>query len=134
MKKAISLTLLLINAFAFTAAQKSLTEVIFGENGGITFSVEKVTPPEDHLFVMSGRAVAELWTEEEGKSTDPESVIATSFDRDSLVEMGRNPLFSMITEAYATHRPITLTPDVVWMAISQALSHQIYMHADQYRD
>lgn len=134
MKKTISLTLLLINAFVVTVAQNSINELVFGEDGGITFSVEKVTPPDEPLFVMSGRAVAEHWTEEEGKSTDPESVIATSFDRDSLVEMGRNPLFSMITEAYATHRPITLTPDVVWMAISQALSHQIYMHADQYRD
>ena len=134
MKKNISLTLLLINAFVVTVAQNSINELVFGEDGGITFSVEKVTPPDEPLFVMSGRAVAEHWTEEEGKSTDPESVIATSFDRDSLVEMGRNPLFSMITEAYATHRPITLTPDVVWMAISQALSHQIYMHADQYRD
>ena len=134
MKKALSLALLFINAFVVTVAQNSLAELVFGEDGGITFSVEKVTPPDEPLFVMSGRAVAEHWTEEEGKSTDPESVIATSFDSDSLVEMGRNPLFSMITEAYATHRPITLTPDVVWMAISQALSHQIYMHADQYRD
>lgn len=59
MKKTISLTLLLINAFVVTVAQNSLNELVFGEDGGITFSVEKVTPPDEPLFVMSGRAVAE---------------------------------------------------------------------------
>lgn len=132
MRKVLVLTLLLIETFA--VAQNRLTELIFGKDGGITFSVEKVTPPDEPLDVISGREVAEFWIEEEGKSADPESVIATSFDRERLVEMGNNPLFSMITEAYATHRPITLTPDVVWMAISQALSHQIYTNSDLYRD
>ena len=37
-------------------------------------------------------------------------------------------------DAYAEHRPFVLSPDMVWMLISQGFSHHINANPEKYRD
>ena len=61
-------------------------------------------------------------------------VLKTSFEGQSLCHLGKDNFFKCIVQAYADHRPLVLSPDMVWLVISQGFSRYVNAHAEEMRD
>jgi len=87
----------------------------------VTIKVEELSKPEKLLPVWKVEA--------------KENTLSVNVDADSLVlSYGTHPFFYGMYEAYASHRPFVLSPDMVWMLISQGFSHHINADPEKYRD
>ena len=57
-----------------------------------------------------------------------------SFEGDTLGFTSKDVMFQFFVKAYAEHRPIVLSPDIVWMLIGQGFSHYVNENAEQLRE
>jgi len=109
----------------------------------ITFKVEDLQPPNKLLRVEDYRVILEdLIRLDNGVSryslneqhTDPAfNIIAKSEVNDSLVTRGYHPFFEGMYAAYADHRPFTLSPDMVWLLISQGFANHVNNNSEEMR-
>ena len=62
--------------------------------------------------------------------------IAWSFSDDEqfYTFKGKDVFFQTIVRAYAEHRPLVLSPDMVWLLISQGFARYVNVHSDELRD
>src|ERR1700748_1749334 len=131
MKKIAALTFLLfVNVLVY--AQK-----------GVTFKVEDLKPPDHTLKVESYQTILEdLIRLDNGVSryplnrphTDPRfNIIAKSKITDSLVTRGYHSFFEGMYAAYADHRPFTLSPDMMWLLISQGFANHVNNNSEELR-
>lgn len=107
-------------------------------NGSITFAVDEVEHPTNHCgWCMSGTELAKgLNRNTEGNlfSDWAPELLANSFsDEKDLYDIGEDVLFQMLLKAWCQHRPVTLSPDAIWLIICQQVSHCINENPEQYR-
>ena len=117
---------------------------VFAQTGNrVSFALEELDPPADMLSTSTVDRLYEillckdygtnLQTTEEIASRC--RIIADSFGDAQIVSMyGYNPFFFGLCEAYAHHRPVVLSPDVVWVLISQGFANHINNNSELYRD
>ena len=132
MRQILSLTLLLLFAVAPASADKA--RILEQKQGSITFVVDENLPePIDGYF--NGKSQAER-IKKLGDSAYynlDNTYIAASFWEQPLSCVDA-PFFTGMVRAFADHRPITLSPDVIWMLISQAFSHDVNAAPEKFRD
>ncbi len=89
----------------------------------IKFAVDAVNPAADLLPTVPLRSLHRdaLWT-----AGDPDLPV--------LQPDGIHPLLGAVTRAFADHRPLTLSPDAVWLTVLQGVARHIRVHADKLRD
>lgn len=64
-----------------------------------------------------------------------ERVHACAQQQGSLVAGVRaHPLIAALHEAFAEHRPLSLSPDIVWLTLMQGLAHHVNMNAEKLRE
>ena len=104
--------------FLFMLLSLAFTDAALAQ---VTIKVEELSKPEKLLPVWKVEA--------------KENTLSVNVDADSLVlSYGTHPFFYGMYEAYASHRPFVLSPDMVWMLISQGFSHHINADPEKYRD
>ena len=87
----------------------------------VTIKIEELSKPESLLRVK--------------KVSMGESMLSMNVDADSLAYFDdKNPFFYGMYDAYADHRPFVLSPDMIWLLISQGFSHHINANPEKYRD
>lgn len=59
--------------------------------------------------------------------------IASSFHNETLGYVGSDVLYKCMIDAYADHRPLVLSPDMIWLVLCQAFSHHIKSNPEKYR-
>jgi len=88
----------------------------------VTFRVDDVTPaaealPTRPLFDLAPDALA--------------------FGRDPATRViepnGVHPLLHAIGQAFADHRPLVLSPDAVWLTVTQGVAQHVRLHAEELR-
>lgn len=90
----------------------------------VTIKIEKLSKPETLLPMQE---VLPRWC--------TGNTLSINVDADSLVYFDEtNPFFYGMYEAYANHRPFVLSPDMIWLLISQGFSHHINADPEKYRD
>lgn len=102
---------------------------------GVTFEVEKLSKPErilpmrsyENLYRMLISSDLKLtpYLIEKDKMDVPFNIIAKSEAPDSLVTYGYNSFFNGMYQAYAEHRPFVLSPDMIWLLISQGFARHV---------
>ena len=110
----------------------------------VTIKIEELSKPEKLLPVSStNRIVEDLVLEdaqlylsimEKSKIAYDYSVLSINVDAERLVSYGAHSFFYGMYEAYASHRPFVLSPDMIWMLIAQGFSHHINANPEKYRD
>lgn len=95
----------------------------FAQNS-TTYTIEKLSKPSKFLYQMP--------------STDVFNYSKANIEKlselpDSLVTMGEHPFLTGILTAYREHRPFVLSPDIVWLLISQGFSRHISNNAEEFR-
>ena len=98
----------------------SLLAISVAVSAQVTIKVEELSKPEKLLPI--------------GKVEPDGNTLSVNVDADSLVLIGAHPFFYGMYDAYASHRPFVLSPDMVWMLISQGFSHHINADPEKYRD
>jgi hypothetical protein len=63
----------------------------------------------------------------------PYNIIAKSHAPDSLVVWGYHPFFNGMYQAYADHRPFVISPDMIWLLISQGFARHVSANAELLR-
>ncbi|WP_436527963.1 DUF4419 domain-containing protein [Actinoplanes sp. HUAS TT8] len=89
----------------------------------ITFPVDDVEPA---LGALPTRPLSSLHEDALWTAGDPDLPV--------LPPTGVHPLLGAVTRAFADHRPLTLSPDVVWLTVLQGVARHIRVHADELRD
>ena len=52
---------------------------------------------------------------------------------DSIQYMGEDAFYQTLVRAYAYHRPLVLSPDMIWLLISQSFGEFVYKNAEELR-
>ena len=108
---------------------------------GITFQVEELSKPKRLLDLNSSDELSKiliLWEsyrypEIEEYKDYPFNIVAKSQLPDSLVEFGYHSFFQGMDAAYADHRPFVLSPDMIWLLISQGFAQHINANPEKMR-
>lgn len=96
-----------------------------------TFVVDENLPaPKKDFGIQSGDLIAQYWA---SKNT-VNKPIAYSFENDNLCYLGQDIFFKFMVEAYADHRPIVLSPDIIWNVIAQGFSQHVNNNPEALRD
>lgn len=109
-----------------------------------TFKVEELSKPEELLPLVSYKDLYQkliLFDKDYPRDiteTDvrkpPFNVIAMSEAPDSIISIGYNSFFRGMQAAYAEHRPFVLSPDMIWLLISQGFAQHINANSELMRD
>ncbi|MDR3272517.1 MAG: DUF4419 domain-containing protein [Flavobacteriaceae bacterium] len=110
---------------------------------GITFQVEELSKPEGLLLEISSENIykrlilkdADLYLNQVIKDSIsfPFNVLATSQMPESLVAYGYNSFFNGMYAAYADHRPFVMSPDIIWLLISQGFARHVNANPEKNR-
>ena len=102
------------------------TVVAAQEKQSITFQVEDVEIAKDYLPAKYGADLGRKWA-------DGGPYLGSSFANKSLVDGDDNAFFSMVCLAYAQHRPIVLSPDIMWILICNGYSQYVNRDPEKFR-
>jgi hypothetical protein len=102
-------------------------------SGGITFKVHDVEPAADLLRTTKQykQINARLKQDEGDRFIEIQS--CSGYNADCIIGGGHHPLFDAVHIAFSTHRPLVLSPDMIWVTIVQGLSQHIALNAEQLR-
>lgn len=90
----------------------------------ITFTVDSVRSESASASAKLGDAMKKLFG----------NVIASSHaDQSIMSSRAGHPLVVAAHQAFAKHHPLVLSPDVIWVAITQGFARHINLHAEKYR-
>lgn len=115
----------------------------FGQKG-ITFEVEKLPEPDELILLRSYDDIYEnlilknvnlrKWDLEQNRIDFNYHILAKSQAPDSLVSFGYNSFFYGMYQAYADHRPFVLSPDMIWLLISQGFARHVNANPEKARE
>ena len=110
----------------------------------ITFKIEKLSTPKNFLYLQSYDDIykrlimseTEVFSKEVEKQekNPPFNIIAKSEAPDSLVSYRYHSFFQGMYQAYADHRPFVLSPDMIWLLISQGFARHINANQESMRN
>lgn len=106
------------------------------KQGSITFAVDgNLSPIEDSdIYIVNGEKLAYSILRNEEIPMESFHLVATSFaDEKCLKNMGKDAFYQCIVYAYANHKSITLSPDMIWLLISQGFARYVNAHAEELR-
>jgi hypothetical protein len=102
----------------------------------ITFQVvEELSRPEGPLAMQSSNDVFERLVKMSQKNDKeyPSHIVAKSRLPDRIVNYGYHSFFNGIYHAYMDHRPVVLSPDAIWLLISQGFAQHVNANAEKLR-
>jgi len=110
----------------------------------ITFAVEELAKPTAKLSTAPTRSIYEqlirvnAGANEYDRPSDTVDyhydIIAKSKTDGELVNFGFHPFFRGMYRAYAEHRPFVLSPDMIWLLISQGFAQHVNANSEKLRD
>lgn len=127
MNRRLTISLILsVCSFSFSLAQN----IHPSDTKSYTFVVDKgLSAPKESLRISSGKNIARLWIEQEGGTKK----VASSFDNENFHFSGYSTFFNCLVQAYADHRSLVLSPDMIWLLISQGFSHYVNLQPEKMR-
>ena len=126
----------LLFVMAFFAFSMQAQDTDESPRTGVTFIVDENLPVPNgyHRYAGDGKWLARAWAENYNLVKPEEGLVAGSFMNERMAYGSQDLLFSTIVRCFAEHRPLVLSPDMVWLVIAQGFSHYVDEHAEQMRD
>ena len=107
-------------------------KILSQSEGSITFVVDEDLPP---LAESPYRWYRPLDGERLGKTIVANNIANSFANEQNLRSMGdKDVFFQCIVRAYAYHQNVTLSPDMIWLLISQGFARYVNEHAEELRD
>ena len=111
-------------------------KIIAQTEGSITFVVdENLTPIEElYKYFFDGEQMAIAILNGENVPDNAYHLVATSFsDIENLRYSDKDAFFQSVLGAYAKHQSITLSPDMIWLLVSQGFARYVNAHSEELR-
>ena len=123
---------------AVSGVQAKKKDIISKEYGSITFRVDPDLPePTGESLSMrmksSDELVSDILNQSEIRGGN-QRVVASGIGGERYASYGKNPFFKGMIDAFADHRPVVLTPDVIWFLICQGFAHWVNDNPEELRD
>ena len=103
----------------------------------VTFHVEDLAKRDDRLYLQPSRSVAEMmvsnyryYNEIKGER-QPNDILYVNFQTDSLANYDNNSFAKGLMSAFANHWPVTLSPDAIWLLISQSFADYVNKYPEK---
>ena len=114
-------------------AQKS--KVLKHTQKSITFVVDEDLPKPKQTFTMlSSKDLSSRIISKKNIPSADHKVVKTSFEGEKLCYLGEDNFFKCVVQAFADHRSLVLSPDMVWLLIGQGFSRYVNAHSEELRD
>ena len=137
MRRIYLLTIVILVALCQLSAQKNSDYIIRQSEGSISFVIDEDLPaPDGAFFALESQFATNMLLGEQGWGGNGSSdkIVASSVTDDRLAWFGSNTMFNLMITAYADHRPLVISPDDIWLLISQGLARHINKNAEELRD
>ena len=124
---------ILLFALATLSVLAKDSKIISQSQGSITFVVDEDLPLFDYnkYELWDGKRIAEYIVNHRDELEGTYRIVATSFaDEHNLTTMD---VYRALYMAFARHRSVTLSPDVIWLLISQGFARYVNAHAEKLR-
>ena len=120
---------------SFTIIVLALVASLATAQTSVTFDVDKNLPaPKETLPKYDDQEIARKLVNISAVPENLHRVVKTSFEGQRLSYIGDDNFYKCLVQAYADHHPIVLSPDMVWLIISQGFSRYVNAHAEELRD
>ena len=114
-------------------AQKS--KVLKHTKKSITFVVDEDLPaPKQEFTMLSSKDLSSRIISKKNIPSADHKVVKTSFEGEKLCYLGEDNFFKCVVQAFADHRSLVLSPDMVWLLIGQGFSRYVNAHSEELRD
>lgn len=123
--------------FLMTGCAEKKQVVTSKTNSSITFEVDGDLPKvKEYFYLYDGDKLARYLLNKEAMSGAKNyNIIATSFaDEQNIRFGGEDSFYQCLVYAYANHRSVTISPDMIWMLISQGFARYVNAHAEELRE
>ena len=110
--------------------------ILHQEAGTVTFAVDKVELPNGLVgWEETGTQLARhLHHAPDGFSDWSPQILFNSFStQKGMYDIGEDVVFQMLKLAWCQHRPVSLSPDVIWLLICQQFSHYVNKNPETMR-
>ena len=133
--KTILTIFLVISVLTGRADDEKNLKILVQSEGSITFVVdENLKDVDQSFYTQDGKYLAKRLIVDENVKYEAHHIIASSFaDENKLVYHGSDAFFRSIVGAYAQHKSVTLSPDMIWLLISQGFARYVNAHAETLR-
>ena len=121
------LILLGLSTLAFSQNE----HVISKTDNSVTFVVDENLPAPNKRFRKQN--YTNIARNINTNHYDVPKVIASSFTNDSLYLFSKDVFYSSVVYSYADHRPIMITPDMIWLVISKGFAQYVNAHSEELR-
>ena len=123
---------------AASGVQAKKKDILSKENGSITFRVDPDLPEPtgeslSGIMRSSGRLVSVILDRSEIRGEN-QRVVAWGIGDKNYASYGQHPFFKGMIDAFADHRPVVLTPDVIWFLICQGFAHYVNDNPEELRN
>lgn len=106
-------------------------------SAGSTFRVHDVDVVRTPLSTWKTRDSIVALLAESNHDSIPEPVVACSGYNSNVVRVSGTPpyhaLFFAAHVAFVEHRPLVLSPDIIWLTILQGVAQHVHLHAERLR-
>lgn len=102
----------------------------------ITFKVDENLKALEKKVVAhnNGKLAAQYLLSQDGVKVEDQHVVAMSFaDAQNLRIIVKDAFYQCMVKAYAEHKSITLSPDMMWLLISQGFARYVNAHSEELR-
>ena len=138
--KNLRICLMVIAGLLVTAGvQAKKKDIISQEKGkSITFRVDADLPEptgESLMFKMKDKQeLISAFLNEAEVPGDAERVVGSGIGDERYAYYGEDPFFKGMIDAFADHRPVVLSPDVIWFLICQGFAHYVNDNPEEVRN
>lgn len=131
------ISIVMLAALFQLSAQKNSDYIIRQSEGSISFVIDEDLPaPDEAYFSMNRDFATKMLLGEQGWGGNGSSdlIVASSITDEKLAWFGSNTMFNMMITAYAEHLPLVISPDDIWLLISQGVARHINLNDEQLRN
>ena len=102
---------------------------------GITFAVHSVEPTTTPLKEQKLRDSLKYLLRINHQDPNDETILSCSgYNANAVTSVAHHPLITAVHLAFADHRPLILSPDMIWITIVQGLARHINNDPERFRD
>lgn len=133
--KRVFVIIALLTTTLLTGKAAKKDKIIEKKEGSITFVVDEgLEPIEGKRILMDGKKLAKYILSPDDLPSK-QDVVATSFaDEQNFRFLGKkDAFFRTVVTAYANHQSLVLSPDMIWLLISQGFARYVNAHPEELR-
>ena len=113
----------------------TICRVLEKRDGYIKFAVDDgLTKPQGNLDINSRDAIISNILDEEQIDKKFDHVVACSFENSEIHYLNKDVMFKTFVSCFGSHRPLVLSPDIIWLLIAQTIARHIDANSEKLRD